>query len=146
MNKLQNRTVPVESLSRATPSPEMWGWLYIVIASLALIVLAFAAHAAPYFDFDLTISRAVQSIQAVWFDGVMRVIGWHGYPPQTDVWTVIIFLDIVLLCFAVVVSGIRFCCGWNRGVRTRGQAACGPPATACRFDSSVECKFGWRQI
>lgn len=48
MNKLLNRTPPVESHFRATQSPEMWGWLYIIIASLALIVLAFAAHTIPY--------------------------------------------------------------------------------------------------
>jgi membrane-associated phospholipid phosphatase len=92
MNKLQNRTAPVEPLFRAAQPHKMWGWLYIVIASLALIVLALAAHAAPYFDFDLTITRAVQSIHAGWFDGVMRAIGWPGYPPQTYVWTVVIFL------------------------------------------------------
>lgn len=92
MDTLLNRTSSVEPSSPATQSHPMWGWLYIIIASVALIVLALAAHAVPYFDFDLTIARAVQSVQAGWFHGVMQAIGWPGYPPQTYVWTVMIFL------------------------------------------------------
>lgn len=98
MDKLQNRTAPVEPLFRATRPSNMWGWLYVVIASIALVILAFTAYVTPYFDFDLTITRAVQSIHGGWFDGVMGAIDWLGYPPQTYVWTLLIF---VILFFSV---------------------------------------------
>jgi membrane-associated phospholipid phosphatase len=66
--------------------------MYLILASIAFAVLAFAAHTTPYFDFDLTIARAVQSIHAGWFDGLLRAVGWPGYPPQAYVWTVLILL------------------------------------------------------
>lgn len=64
----------------------------IILAAIALAVLAFAAHSIPYFDFDLAITRAVQSIHAPWFDTFMPAVGWAGYPPQIYIETVVLLL------------------------------------------------------
>jgi len=66
--------------------------LYVIVASIGLGVLAIAAHTTPYFNVDLVIARAVQSIQALWFDLLMRGVSWPGYPPQLYVGLVFIFL------------------------------------------------------
>ena len=66
--------------------------IFIIVAGIPLAILAFAAHTTPYFDFDLTIARAAQSITAPWFDLLMRAVGAPGYPPQVYVEVVAIFL------------------------------------------------------
>ncbi|MGB8644818.1 MAG: phosphatase PAP2 family protein [Anaerolineae bacterium] len=66
--------------------------LYLIVAGIGLMVLALAAHTTPYFDVDLVVARAVQSIQAPWFDLLMRGVGWPGYPPQLYVGLALIFL------------------------------------------------------
>jgi membrane-associated phospholipid phosphatase len=71
--------------------------VYVIIASIALAVLAVAAHTTHYFDVDLLIARAVQSIQAPWFDLLMRGVGWPGYPPQVYVGLALIFLVLFFL-------------------------------------------------
>src|SRR5581483_7789342 len=64
----------------------------VVIAAIGL--LAFAAHTTPYWDFDLSIAHAIQSIQAPWFDALMRGVGIPGYPPQVYVWLVVVLLAL----------------------------------------------------
>jgi membrane-associated phospholipid phosphatase len=66
--------------------------VYVIIAGIGLAVLAIAAHTTHYFNVDLLIARAVQSIQAPWFDLLMRGVGWPGYPPQLYVGLALIFL------------------------------------------------------
>jgi undecaprenyl-diphosphatase len=75
------------------------------LATMALLPLAFAAHTIPYFDFDLAITRAVQSINASWFDLLMHLVGLPGYPPQVYV----LVLAIVLIL-------------WTRGLRWEATA------------------------
>lgn len=71
--------------------------LYVIIAGVGLTVLAVAAHTTHYFDIDLLIARSVQSIQAPWFDLLMRGVGWPGYPPQLYVGLALIFLVLFFL-------------------------------------------------
>lgn len=73
------------------------GALYVIIAGVALALLAVAAHTTHYFDVDLLIARAVQSIQAPWFDLLMRGVGWPGYPPQLYIGLALIFLVLFFL-------------------------------------------------
>lgn len=59
----------------------------VAVGIVMVVILAFAAHTIPYFDFDLTITRAVQSLP----EGaqmLLRAIGWPGYPPQVYFWMI----------------------------------------------------------
>lgn len=71
-------------------------WVLILL-TVALIGLSFAARSTPYFDFDLIIARAVQSIQVPGFDALMRAVGLPGYPPQVYVETVAIVVILFLI-------------------------------------------------
>ena len=66
--------------------------LFVVAASIGLMALAVAAHTTHYFNVDLLIAQAVQSIQVPGFDLLLRGVGWPGYPPQLYVGLVLIFL------------------------------------------------------
>ncbi len=68
----------------------------IVLLTIALGTLAFAAHSAPYFGIDLTIARAVQSIHAQWFDTLMQVLDFPGFPPQVYVEIGLLLLFLIL--------------------------------------------------
>lgn len=94
MNATQSATVPTKNSLGFAARWKRWSWIYLLLASIAFAALAFAAHITPYFDFDLTIARAVQSMQAGWFDGLMRVASWPGYPLQ--IYVVIVLILLVL--------------------------------------------------
>lgn len=83
MDITQGRITTTQNSVRASHhSAGVIAAVYVIIAGIALAVLAIAAHTTHYFDVDLLIARAVQSIQAPWFDLLMRGVGWPGYPPQ----------------------------------------------------------------
>jgi membrane-associated phospholipid phosphatase len=69
----------------------------VVLASVALLALAFFAHAIPYFGFDLSATRAVQGIHVGAFDALMQIVGAPGYPPQ--VYVVIVLMLAILWAF-----------------------------------------------
>lgn len=71
--------------------------VWVVVATIGLVALSFAAHTQPYFGIDLTIARAVQSIHAQWFDMAMNVIDWPGFPPQVYVGLVLALAILLLL-------------------------------------------------
>lgn len=75
--------------------------VFILVIAVAFTALAFVAHTTPYFDFDLTITRAVQSIQAPWFDALLRAVGFPGYPPQ-------IYVELVVLVVLFWFLGLRW--------------------------------------
>ena len=45
-------------------------------------VLAYLARSTPYWGFDLTVTRAIQSIDVYGFGTVLEAISWVGFPPQ----------------------------------------------------------------
>lgn len=67
--------------------------LISVIGVFAL--LTFLAQATPYFVVDLQISRAIQTIDSPLFAGLMRLISWPGFLPQS----ILITLAIALLLY-----------------------------------------------
>lgn len=85
-------TAPRNSARASPHSGALIAALLVIVACIGLAVLAVAAHTTHYFDIDLVIARAVQSIQAPWFDLLMRGVGWPGYPPQLYVGLALIFL------------------------------------------------------
>src|ERR1041385_8682142 len=54
---------------------------YMILAIVVFLILAVLAHTVAYFTFDVTITRAVQTINAGWFDGLMYSLSWIGFPP-----------------------------------------------------------------
>src|SRR5512142_1892809 len=74
---------------------------YVAIAAVAFAVLALLAHTDAYFPFDLTITRAIQTVNAFWFDALMRFLSTLGYAPQVYLFTALI---LALLFF----TGLRW--------------------------------------
>ena len=74
---------------------------YLIGAMVAFVSLAVIAKTVAYFTFDVTITRAVQTFNAGWFDAVMRVLTWIGFAPQA--W--LITLGILLFLYA---SGLKW--------------------------------------
>lgn len=74
---------------------------YLIGAVVVFIILAVLAKTVAYFTFDVTITRALQTFHAGWFDGLMRALTWIGFSPQA--W--IITLGILLFLYA---SGLKW--------------------------------------
>lgn len=64
--------------------------LFFVIVAFAL--LTFFVETRPSFLIDLQITRAIQSIRSPFFTGLMRLISWPGFLPQSIVITLLIAL------------------------------------------------------
>lgn len=58
---------------------------YIIIAAGAAAALAVSARKVPYYSWDLTITRTLQSVRRGWFDRLMRFVCGLGYPAQANV-------------------------------------------------------------
>lgn len=68
--------------------------VYFVAAAVALAALSFMVHTAGPLPIDLAAAHAVQSVQAGWYDIMMRLVGEPGYPPQ--VYVVVVWIVLVL--------------------------------------------------
>jgi membrane-associated phospholipid phosphatase len=75
--------------------------IYLVVATIAFGALAVLASLFNYFPIDLSITRGVQTIQAVWFANVMWDVSFLGYAPQSFV----LVGALVLLLFVI---GLRW--------------------------------------
>lgn len=71
--------------------------LYLLIAMLGFGALFFLARTTPYFPFDLTIERAIQTIQVGGFDVLMQFLTNIGYAPVSFIWSA----GLILLVFAL---------------------------------------------
>jgi undecaprenyl-diphosphatase len=69
----------------------------VLVVAVAFGVLAVVAYSVPYFAIDLTLTRAIQSIQAPWFGLLLDKLSWIGFPPQSNV----IFGLVILALFLV---------------------------------------------
>jgi membrane-associated phospholipid phosphatase len=65
---------------------------YLIGAVAAFIILAVLAKTIAYFTFDVTITRALQTYHAGWFDALMNTLTWIGFGPQAWVITLILVL------------------------------------------------------
>ena len=68
---------------------------YLIAAVVAFVSLAVIAKTVAYFTFDVTITRAVQTFNAGWFDAIMRVLTWIGFAPQA--WMITLVYSVVPL-------------------------------------------------
>jgi len=62
----------------------------------AFAVLTFLVKTTPSFPIDLQIERAIQSINSPIFAGLMYLISWPGFSPQSFILSVLIVLAIYL--------------------------------------------------
>jgi membrane-associated phospholipid phosphatase len=74
---------------------------YLILATLAFGILIVLASRTSYFSIDLSVTHAVQSINAVWFTNFMWSVSYIGYAPQMF----ILVAAITLLLFGV---GLRW--------------------------------------
>lgn len=65
---------------------------YLIGAVVAFVILAVLAKTIAYFTFDVTITQAVQTFNAGWFDAGMRALTWIGFAPQAWIITLILLL------------------------------------------------------
>jgi undecaprenyl-diphosphatase len=78
---------------------------YVVAAILGFAVLFGLAKTFPYFTIDLMLTRGLQSITAPWFAGLMWLISWPGYMPQS----IVILLVMVLGIWALRARWVAVC-------------------------------------
>jgi hypothetical protein len=63
-------------------------WLFklvVVLATLATAALTLLVLLVPLFAIDVSLERAVQSVQTPWLDSVASGLSWTGFPPQSNV-------------------------------------------------------------
>jgi membrane-associated phospholipid phosphatase len=65
---------------------------YMVLAVVVFSILAVLAKTAAYFTFDVTITHAVQTFNAGWFNALMYALSWIGFGPQAYVISVLVLL------------------------------------------------------
>jgi len=74
---------------------------YLVVATAAFSILVVLASQFSYFSFDLSITRAVQTINVAWFASLMWWVSLIGYTPQVNV----LVAAVVVLLFVI---GLRW--------------------------------------
>jgi membrane-associated phospholipid phosphatase len=70
-------------------------------AILAFAALTFLAKTTPYFPIDLQITHAIQEIESPFFAGLMTLVSWPGFLPQS-------ILVILLIAFALYMYGLHW--------------------------------------
>jgi membrane-associated phospholipid phosphatase len=73
--------------------------LFLVVGAFSM--LTFLVETTPSFPIDLQITHAIQSINSPVFAGLMRVISWPGFLPQSIIIT-------LLIGFMLYVSGLHW--------------------------------------
>jgi membrane-associated phospholipid phosphatase len=66
---------------------------------LSFSTLAFLVETTPSFPIDLQLTRAIQSIDSPFFAGLMRLISWAGFSPQSVLITLLIGFTLYILGF-----------------------------------------------
>jgi membrane-associated phospholipid phosphatase len=71
--------------------------VYLIGALSVFAILAVLASTTAYFPIDVTITQALQSLEAPWFEALMRAVSWLGYTPQATILTLFFAVLIFLL-------------------------------------------------
>jgi membrane-associated phospholipid phosphatase len=89
--------------------------LALILAVIVFALLTVLVSTTPSFAIDLQITRAIQSIDSPLFAGIMRLVSWPGFLPQSIVITLLLALvfylsglkwEAVVSLLASVVSGL----------------------------------------
>jgi membrane-associated phospholipid phosphatase len=75
--------------------------VYLIGAVILFLTFAIAAKTFAYFTFDVTITRAIQDVNAGWFDALMKALTWIGFAPQA-------WIISVLVIGFLFVSGLKW--------------------------------------
>ena len=75
--------------------------LVVFSMTVGFASLTYLVETIPSFPIDLQITRAIQSIDSPLFAGLMRLISWPGFSPQSMIIT-------VLIGFILYVYGLRW--------------------------------------
>jgi len=75
--------------------------IYLTIAVVCLIALSLLAHFFAYFTIDLTITRAIQTIQAPFFSNLMVFLSYIGFNPQSEIF-------VAVICIGLYLVGLRW--------------------------------------
>jgi len=73
--------------------------LFLAIGVFAM--LTFLVETTPSFPVDLQITLAIQSIDSSYFEGLMRLVSWPGFLPQS-------ILITLLIAFILYISGLHW--------------------------------------
>jgi membrane-associated phospholipid phosphatase len=65
-------------------------WVMAASALVVFSLLSFLVETRPSFPIDLRITLAIQSIHSPFFEGLMRVISWPGFSPQSILITLLV--------------------------------------------------------
>ena len=71
--------------------------LVLLVLVITFGVLAYLARATPYWGFDLTLTRAIQSIELYGFGTLLDAVSWIGFPPQFAILCALIVVALFLL-------------------------------------------------
>jgi hypothetical protein len=69
---------------------------YLIAALSVFAILAVLSSTMAYFPIDVTITRTLQTLQAPWFETLMRAVSWLGYTPQATILT-LFFSGLIFL-------------------------------------------------
>jgi undecaprenyl-diphosphatase len=88
---------------------------------MVVVAVALAAFAALFLyvkrgrshGLDLRVTRAVQQIDARWFDRLMRLVSWPGFPPQSRI--IPPMLSLVWLAIGFPIEALFQLLAWGSG-------------------------------
>ncbi len=89
-DRISQKSLTVEPVVSKNGAWNVLQLVLVAVVILAIGLLAFGAHMTPYWEFDLSIARALQSINAPWFHALMIGVGFPGYPPQVYIWVLLV--------------------------------------------------------
>jgi membrane-associated phospholipid phosphatase len=69
----------------------------LLVAIVVAALFAWLARTVAYFPLDVELTRAIQGIEDPWILTVFQVVGWIGFPPQSN----FIFGAIVIALFLI---------------------------------------------
>ena len=85
-----------ENLAHRARHLRAWRFqIAVLIATLAFGVLAVLARTVLYFEFDLTLTRAIQGLRVPGLVALLDAVAWVGFPNQSNV----IFGTVILALF-----------------------------------------------
>src|SRR5579884_2128222 len=86
-----NPTKPIQTVSQPAFTRRRYVFgISLVVITVSLAVLTYFAKLNPYFPFDLTITRAIQTFHPAWFDLLMKFITAIGQAIPGSVLAVVV--------------------------------------------------------
>ena len=86
-----------------TVPPPIWRYrtalfqFALLLATCVFALLTFLVRTTPSFPIDLRITSAIQSISYPFFDGLMRLVSWPGFLPQSVIITLLIAISLFIV-------------------------------------------------